>query len=275
MVSAFAGLVRIEDWPRYESRVESNTRRILELLDEHGVLATFFILGWVAERQKSLVKDIHAAGHEVACHGYDHRLVYNMTPEEFREDVHRAKDIIEGITGSPVLGYRAPSYSIVKKSLWALDALIKEGFLYDSSIFPLSLRHDMYGIPGALRFPHRISRDGGEITEIPPTTYRLLGVNLPVAGGGYLRLYPASLTSLAIKRINYGEKKPVIIYFHPWEIDPRQPRIKGGLKFFKSRFRHYVNLDTTLPKVKRFLGSMRFRPMAEIASQVHFPSHPA
>ena len=261
MVSAFAGAVRFEDWHRYESRVEKNTRRILDLFGEYGVRATFFILGWVAERHKGLVLDIHAAGHEVACHGYSHRLIYNMTRKEFAEDVRRAKNILEDITGRPVAGYRAPSYSIVKQNLWALNVLLEEGFLYDSSIFPV--RHDLYGIPDACRFPHRISLDGAEIAEIPPSTFRFLGVNLPVAGGGYLRLYPACLTNHAIRTINHGEKKPVVIYFHPWEIDPGQPRINGGLK---ARLRHYVNLDSTLPKVRHFLGALKFRPMAEIAS---------
>ncbi len=263
MVSAFAGVVKFEDWHRYESRVEHNTRRILALLDKHGVRATFFVLGWVAERHKALVRDIHDAGHEVACHGYNHRLIYNMTREEFGEDIARAKDILEGITGEAVLGYRAPSYSIVKQNLWALDVLIEKAFLYDSSIFPI--RHDTYGIPGAHRFPHLISRGGGEIVEIPPATFRLLGQNLPVAGGGYLRLYPAYLTNLAIRAINNREKKPVVVYFHPWEIDPGQPKMKGGLK---SRFRHYMNLASTLPKLERFLGALRFRPLAEVMAEV-------
>ncbi|MDA8387528.1 MAG: DUF3473 domain-containing protein [Nitrospiraceae bacterium] len=263
MVSAFASSVKFEDWHKYESRVEQNTYRILALLNEYGVRATFFILGWVAQRHKGLVRDIHAAGHEVACHGYNHRLVYDMTQDEFREDVSRAKDILEGITGEPVRGYRAPSYSIIKRNLWALDVLIEKSFLYDSSIFPI--RHDMCGIPDACRFPHRVSRGCGEIIEVPPSTFRFLGMNLPVAGGGYLRLYPAYLTGLAIKKINSREEKPAVVYFHPWEIDPGQPRLKGGLK---SRFRHYVNLGSTLPKLRHFLGALRFLPLAELAARV-------
>lgn len=264
MVSAFAGEVRFEDWHAYDSRVEHNTNRILALLEEFGVKATFFILGWVAERNRNLVCDIHKAGHEVACHGYSHRLVYKMSPEEFREDVRKAKGILEDMSGAAVAGYRAASYSIIKETLWALDILIEEGFSYDSSIFPI--RHDLYGIPGASRFGHRIQRDGGEIIEIPPATLRVLGQNVPVAGGGYFRLYPRLLTSLAIKWINEKEREPVVVYLHPWEIDPDQPKMKGGLK---SRFRHYINLDSTFPKLRHFLGELSFGPMAEISTLVH------
>ena len=181
MVSAFSDVVRFEDWPGYESRVERNTRKILELLAEHGIKGTFFILGWVAERNKGLVREIHKAGHEVACHGYSHRLVYDLSPGEFREDVRKVKTILEDITGAAVLGYRAASYSIVLKSMWALDILIEEGFRYDSSIFPSTMT-------GAWRARGRevraIKRNGGMLMEFPPSTFRVFGINMPVAGGG-------------------------------------------------------------------------------------------
>ncbi|MBZ0155101.1 MAG: DUF3473 domain-containing protein [Alphaproteobacteria bacterium] len=259
MVSAFADSVRFEEWSRYESRVEKNTRRLFEMLDRHGVKGTFFILGWVAERCPGLVRDIGSAGHEVACHGYRHRLIYTMTPEQFREDVHRAKGILEECAGTAVAGYRAASYSIVKETLWALDILIEEGFRYDSSIFPI--HHDRYGIPGGERFAHRIERAGGALVEIPPSTITLFGQNVPVAGGGYLRLFPLGITRAAIKSINRREGKPVVVYLHPWEIDPHQPRIRCGLK---SRVRHYLNLKSTAAKVESLLREFPFGPMSSL-----------
>ncbi len=257
MVSGFSDVIKFEDWHRYESRVEKNTYSILDLLDEYGVKATFFVLGWVAEHYPELVKDIHSAGHEVACHGYNHRLLFNLTPEQFKEDVHLAKRILEDITGSSVIGYRAASYSVVKKTLWALDTLIEEGFFYDSSIFPI--RHDRYGFPEADRFPHIIKRSNGTIVEFPPSTYRLFGQNIPVAGGGYLRLFPLQVTKAAIKRINEKERKTAILYLHPWEIDIHQPRFKGQ---WRSQIRHYINLHSTMPKLRNFLTSFKFKPLS-------------
>jgi polysaccharide deacetylase family protein (PEP-CTERM system associated) len=257
MVSAFADVVKFEDWHRYESRVENNTYRLLDLLSEYGVKATFFILGWVAEHYPELVRDIHSAGHEVACHGYNHRLIYNLTPEQFREDVRIAKNILEDITGTPVIGYRAASYSIIKKTLWAIDILIEEGFLYDSSIFPI--HHDRYGLPEADRFPHVIKRNNGTIMEFPPSTYNIFGQNIPVAGGGYLRLYPLHLTKAAIKRINKRDRQIAILYLHPWEIDKDQPRLNGC---WKSKIRHYINLNSTLPKLKNFIEEFKFKPLS-------------
>ncbi len=261
MVSAFSDVVRFEDWPGYESRVERNTRKILELLAEHGIKGTFFILGWVAERNKGLVREIHGAGHEVACHGYNHRLVYNLSPGEFREDVRKVKTILEDITGAAVLGYRAASYSIVLKSLWALDILIEEGFRYDSSIFPIY--HDRYGVPGADRFAHEIKRNGGMLMEFPPSTFRVFGINMPVAGGGYFRLTPISITKSLIRTINAREKKPVVFYVHPWEIDAGQPRIKGK---WLSEFRHNLNLESTFPKMKALIKEFKFRPLKEFCA---------
>jgi polysaccharide deacetylase family protein (PEP-CTERM system associated) len=258
MVSAFADVVRFDEWHKYESRIEKNTRKILDLLDEYKVQATFFVLGWVAERHPELIRDIHSRGHEIACHSYNHMLIYHLTRAQFREDVYTAKSILEDITGAAISGYRAPSYSITPKTLWALDILIEEGFLYDSSIFPI--HHDLYGFPGANRFPHVIKRANGTIIEFPPSTYKLFGQNIPVAGGGYLRLFPLQITKSMIKKINTKEQQPVTVYFHPWEIDKDQPRLNGCLK---SKLRHYMNLKSTFPKLKSFLKEFRFRPLGE------------
>jgi polysaccharide deacetylase family protein (PEP-CTERM system associated) len=258
MVSAFTDVVKFEDWHRFESRVKANTYKIIELLDGFGVKATFFVLGWVAEHYPQLVRDIDRSGHEVACHSYNHRLIYDLTPHEFREDLKKAKHLLEDITGSPVTGFRAPSYSIVEKSLWALDILIEQGFLYDSSIFPI--HHDRYGVPHAERFFHMIKRNGGSIKEFPPSTYSILGQNIPIAGGGYLRLLPFWLTKKAIKRINEKEKQPVILYTHPWEIDPQQPKINGNMI---SRARHYTNLSTTYQKLRALLKEYKFKSLSE------------
>jgi polysaccharide deacetylase family protein (PEP-CTERM system associated) len=262
MVSAFADIVRFEEWDTYESRVERNTYRILDVLDEHDVKATFFILGWVAERCSNLVRDIHASGHEVACHGYNHRLIYDQTPDQFREDVRKAKGILEDIIGSPVIGYRAASYSIVQETLWALDILIEEKFQYDSSIFPI--HHDRYGLPGAERFPHVVRRKTGTLREFPPSTYRILGQNIPVAGGGYLRFFPLQVTKTAIRNINEREEKPVIFYLHPWEIDTKQPRLRGRRL---SKLRHYLNLGSTMPKLKKVLSEFKFKHLSEFLNE--------
>ena len=263
MVSAFADVIRFEDWHTYESRIENNTYKILELLDEYGVKATFFVLGWVAEHYPELVADIHKRGHEVACHGYNHRLVYNLSPAGFREDIRKSRSLIEDVTGQPVLGYRAASYSITKDSLWAFDILIEEGFVYDSSIFPV--HHDRYGIPDADRFCHEISNPSGTIKEFPLSTLTFRIPNsefrFPIAGGGYLRLLPARFTEWAIRRLNEKEKQPAVIYIHPWEFDPGQPRLKGSRL---SMFRHYVNLNTTISKVKSILRSFRLAPAKEV-----------
>lgn len=264
MVSAFADRVPFSAWNRYESRVEHNTRRILELLGKQNVKGTFFVLGWVAERCPQLMREIHGCGHEIACHGYNHRLIYELTPEEFRRDVRTAKSILENAVGSRVNGYRAPSYSIVERTLWALDILIEEGFRYDSSIFPI--HHDRYGLPGAERFPHLLKRPAGVIMEFPPSTWRILGQNVPVAGGGYLRLYPLPLTRAAMRTINERERKPVIMYVHPWEIDGEQPRMHGS---FAARLRHYVNIGSTMHKLRCFLNEF---PFDRLATMLPLPS---
>jgi polysaccharide deacetylase family protein (PEP-CTERM system associated) len=257
MVSAFADVVKFDEWCRYESRIEKNTNTILDLLAEFGATGTFFVLGWVAERYPTLVRDIHAAGHEIACHGYNHRLIYNLTPEQFREDVRRAKDILENITGTTVKGYRAASYSVVKSTLWALTILVEEGFQYDSSIYPI--HHDRYGFPSAERFPHIVKTHKGEIMEFPPSTYHIWGQNIPVAGGGYLRLLPLQVTRAMVKRINEKEKQTAMIYVHPWEIDAEQPRLKGS---WKSEIRHYINIRSTMPKLRGLLTEFKFKPLS-------------
>jgi len=260
MVSGFADVVSYSDWSGYPSRVARSTGRILDILDEMGVKATFFVLGWIAEHHPGVVREICGRGHEIASHGYSHRLVYEQTPEEFREDIVRAKKVTEDVTGGPVLGYRAPSYSITLKSLWALDILIEEGFLYDSSIFPIY--HDRYGYPEFGRFPKMVNGKGGtSLLEIPLTTARIFGKNFPIAGGGYLRLFPLGLIKWGLVKFNRKDGYPAIIYIHPWELDPEQPKISGGRL---SNFRHNVNLSKTASKVRDLLRSFAFGPVREV-----------
>ncbi len=266
-VNAFARQVRYDDWDSFPLRVDANTMRILDLLDEFDIRATFFILGWVAERRPCLVKEIHRRGHEVACHGYGHQLIFSIGSEAFRKDIRRAKQIVEDQCGVAVKGYRAPSYSITRKSLWALDILVEEGFSYDSSIFPIV--HDTYGIPGGERFPHEISTGSGKLTEFPISTLPITIGNwhwrFPIAGGGYLRLFNALWIVKAINYINTKESQPAVVYFHPWEIDPDQPRIRAGLK---SRFRHYVNLERMESKVKCLLHNLQFCRVRDVLGLV-------
>jgi polysaccharide deacetylase family protein (PEP-CTERM system associated) len=257
MVSAFADVIKFRDWHQFESRIERNTHIIIDMLAQYNVHATFFVLGWVAEHYRGLVRNIYEAGHEIACHGYNHRLIYDLTPEQFREDIRMAKGILENVTGTAVKGYRAASYSVVKSTLWALDVLVSEGFQYDSSIYPV--HHDRYGIPSADRFPHLVSTKSGDIMEFPPSTYHIWGQNIPVAGGGYLRLYPWQLTKAIIKRINEREKQAAMIYIHPWEIDVEQPRLKGS---WKSEIRHYINIRSTMPKLQGLLTEFKFKPLS-------------
>ena len=253
-VSALAKSVHPDSWASRESRVERNTHRLLDLFEQVDVRATFFVLGWVAERHRQLVRDIADRGHEVACHGYSHRLVYDQSPEEFREETLRSKRLLEDVIGSSVLGYRAASYSIVRRSLWALDTLAELGFSYDSSIFPV--RHDRYGIPDAERAPHRLQTPGGHsIVEWPLSTARVAGIGLPVSGGGYFRLLPYWLTRWGLESINRRERRPFVFYLHPWEIDPGQPRVPAS---WLSRFRHYTNLEKCEERLRRLLGEFSF-----------------
>jgi polysaccharide deacetylase family protein (PEP-CTERM system associated) len=262
-VTAFANSIKVKDWDIYPSRVRDNTIKVLDILDTFSVKATFFVLGWIADKFPSLVKEIHERGHEIASHGYDHQLVYDAGPDKFKDDIRRSKRLLEDICGVKVVGYRAPSYSITKKSLWALDILIAEGFLYDSSVFPVA--HDIYGIPDAGRFLYDIQRPSGTIKEFPLSTIEIkcggFKYRIPVAGGGYLRLFPLWMTKKAINTLNVKEHQPAVLYFHPWEIDLKQPRIRAGIK---SRLRHYTNLSKTEDRIKNILSSFKFAPMRNI-----------
>jgi polysaccharide deacetylase family protein (PEP-CTERM system associated) len=258
-VSAFEGIAPRHTWDAFESRVCRNTDRLLTIFEEAGVTATFFILGWVAERYPELVRRIAAQGHEIASHGYAHRLVYDLTKDAFRDDVRRSKDLLESAASTRVYGYRAPSYSVTPRSLWALDILIEEGFGYDSSIFPI--HHDRYGIPVSAREPYVLDRQSGSLIEAPGSAIRLGPMNLPVGGGGYFRLLPYRWTHWGIARMNQREQRAAIFYLHPWEIDPEQPRLAGGRL---SRLRHYRNLDQTESRLRRLLSDFQFGPMRTI-----------
>jgi polysaccharide deacetylase family protein (PEP-CTERM system associated) len=259
-VAALASAIDRKDWDRCERRVERNTRRLLALFAEHDLCATFFVLGWVAERHPALVREIAAAGHEVASHGYSHQLVYRQTPGEFRRETRRAKAVLEDQIQRPVQGYRAASYSITKRSLWALDILAELGFAWDSSIFPI--RHDRYGIPGTPRWPHRLRTPaGGTLLEFPLSTWQVAGCRLPIAGGGYFRLYPYAVTRTGLSSINRQHRRPFIFYLHPWEIDPEQPRVEAGLL---SSFRHYNNLEKCEPRLRRLLSDFRFTTVGHV-----------
>ena len=244
-VSGFEPFVNRDEWDAYESRVGPSTDRLLDLLAAADVRATFFVLGWVAERQPSLVRAIRAAGHEIGCHSYAHRLIYEMTPDEFRADLRLSLDILQDTLGEPVTAYRAPSFSVTRDSTWALDILVEEGITLDSSIYPT--HHDRYGIPGTPLGPHRIDREAGSLWEFPPPVWNLCGYPVPVGGGGYFRLYPYALTRLGLGKIN-ASGRPFAAYLHPWEIDPDQPRIEASLG---RRFRHYVNLARTESRLER------------------------
>lgn len=262
-VNAFKAVIDRKEWGSYPQRVLENTRRVLDLLDEHGTRATFFVLGWVAERQPALVREIARRGHEIACHGYGHELLFDIGPAGFRSDLRKSRLLLEDLCGSKIKGYRAPSFSITDRSLWALDVLLEEGFLYDSSMFPI--RHDVYGTPGVNPFPHRIARPAGTLWEFPMTTvtFRFAGAQrrFPVSGGGYLRLLPVRFVLQAFRRVNRVDRQPGVLYFHPWEIDPGQPRVAAPLK---SRLRHYHNLGATEGKIGTLLRSLRFAPLAEV-----------
>lgn len=322
-INAFANVIKREDWDSFESRVERNTYRILDILDSVSsqlsdvsnqqskiqnrsfsnsnnkgqttdritckpIRATFFVLGWVAERYPNLIKEIHAREHEVACHGYSHKVIFSQTKEEFREDVKRATGILEDLTGNDVIGYRAPTYSVTQETIWALEILYELGFKYDSSIFPI--KHDVYGFPDAPRFPFLVKFDGKEfpefierypltasqpslttsvfpshrhsIIEFPLTTTCIGGHNLPISGGGYFRLLPYPVTKSCLKKINEHEGMPFVFYFHPWEIDPHFPKIINAK--WLSKFRTYVNLGKTENRFKKLLLNFSFTKMADL-----------
>jgi polysaccharide deacetylase family protein (PEP-CTERM system associated) len=258
-VAALASSINRDSWNSREQRVVANTQKLLAIFEQSGVSATFFILGWVAERYPHLVREISVRGHEIACHGYSHRLVYEQTPEEFYKETRFAKSILEDIVGTAVLGYRAASYSIVRKSLWALDILVELGFIYDSSIFPV--HHDRYGIPNAERAPHRMLTEKNKyIVEWPLSTAKIFGFSLPVSGGGYFRLLPYWLTRWGLTSINRSEGRPFIFYLHPWEIDPEQPRVSTK---WLSRFRHYTNLEKCEERLRLLLHEYNFAPVRD------------
>jgi polysaccharide deacetylase family protein (PEP-CTERM system associated) len=259
-VEAFRGLIAPHQWDDFPSRVVPSTQRLLDLLEARDTLATFFVLGWVAERHPALVREIQARGHEVACHGHAHQIIHSMAQDEFRADVRRAKEAIEDAAGSAVHGYRAPTFSVVQNTLWALDVLAAAGFRYDSSIFPI--HHDRYGIPGARRVPHRIGLSGGaEIVEFPISTVQIAGQNFPYSGGGYFRLAPYPLIRAALNHTNRREELPAMVYLHPWELDPDQPRVPVGAL---TRLRHYANLRHTAGKLDRLLQDFAFAPAGRV-----------
>jgi polysaccharide deacetylase family protein (PEP-CTERM system associated) len=253
-VAAFQDIVGSDDWANIPSRVQANTDKVLEIMADAGVIGTFFVLGWAAERYPSLVKSIVAAGHEVACHGYSHRQIYHQSREEFREETRRAKAILEDQSGSPVTGYRAATFSVTKKTLWALDELVEAGFDYDSSIFPI--RHDNYGLAEAPVEPYLATGpEGGQLAEFPISVLQLGGMKLPIAGGGYFRLFPYAVTRWGLNRIA-ASGRPTVFYLHPWEVDPEQPRFENARRF--SKFRHYNNLDRCESRFRRLLKDFEF-----------------
>src|SRR5215472_9409578 len=259
-VEAFAGQVPRESWDNRPSRVVANTQRVLDLFDQYQAKGTFFFVGWVAARFPHLVREVQSHGHELACHSYWHRTVYSLTPDEFRKDTRQARRAIEDAAGVPVKGYRAPSWSITKSCLWALDILAEEGFTYDSSIYPI--HHDLYGVPGAQRFPYTHDCGNGlKLHEFPPATLRFLGANFPAAGGGYLRIFPSAFTELAFRTFEKQYSERVVVYLHPWELDPEQPRINGPLK---SRLRHYTHPGSMRARLHTILSRHKFQPFKDV-----------
>ncbi len=264
-VAAFNKVIKPEDWEKWPCRVEENTHKLLQLFDEADIKITFFILGWVAERYPELVKTIHAQGHEIASHGYSHQLIYKQDPKVFREETAKSKQILEDLAQVSVTGYRAASYSITRKSLWALDTLAELGFTWDSSIFPT--RHDNYGIPHSPEEPYRlVTSNGLVLTEFPLTTAKVFGQSIPAAGGGYFRQYPYALSRWLFERASLGQTKPQIFYLHPWEIDPDQPRVPNA-SFF-SNFRHYTNLKRCLPRLESMIKDFQFGTISQSLGSV-------
>ncbi len=258
-VQAFAGSIDRADWDTLPRRVEANTDRFLAMFAAAGVRATFFTLGWVADRHPELVRRIVAGGHELASHGYAHRLAHEQTPAEFRADVGRARRLLEDVGGAHVRGYRAPTFSINASNPWAFEVLADEGYAYSSSIYPI--RHDLYGMPDAPRGPHRVA--GGRLLEIPMTTVRVAGRSLPCAGGGYFRLLPYAVFRAGLRRA--GKEQPGMFYTHPWEIDPGQPRNTAAPRM--ARFRHYVNIGRTERRIERLLRDFAWSRVDDVFRQ--------
>jgi len=265
-VSAFWSDSRRQEWDRYESRVERNTRLLAELLAMHGMKATFFVLGWVAERHPELVKSLVAQGHEVASHGYGHELVTTQSPERFRQDVRVAKEILEDLTGSPVVGYRAPSFSITSETAWALSILVEEGYTYDSSIYDRFRRAEVESRPSC---GFEIVTPAGRIWEVPPSTLQILGFQIPVAGGGYFRLFPYAASRSFLRRLERQGAK-LVMYLHPWEFDPQQPRMDGS---WLSQFRHYLNLHKTEERLISLLEDFQFGSIAQVMRPLWLLDH--
>ena len=250
-------------WESFEDRTERNTERVMELLASHSAKGTFFILGWTAKRHPDLVRRIASEGHEVASHGYDHELIYNLDPQAYREDIRRARELLQDLSGQEVIGYRAPSYTIMTRTLWALPILVDEGYRYDSSIFPIARRR--YGMPKARRWPHRMDLDDGRsLAEFPLPTIRFGPLNLPATGGAYLRLLPFGLQKWAVMRM-LRDRRPFVLTIHPWELDPDQPRFPVGLR---TRWTHYHNLHRASARLGNLVGCARFCPMAQILKNV-------
>ena len=271
-VSAFEKVSPVSEWDSFQLRVQSNTEKILDSLSEKGLVATFFVLGWVAQRCPELIKKIAAQGHEIASHGFGHRRIGELSRIEFREDILSSKKLLEDLSGQEVIGYRAPSYSITAQTNWAFGELVDAGYHYDSSVFPI--RHDFYGLADWPRLPFFVEKtqgggwqprvdsengDSQQIFEIPITTIEIKGKNFPIAGGGYFRLFPYAFTRWGLRRINRKDASPFVFYLHPWEFDPEQPRFSSaGLK---SRFRHYINLQRTEPRFLQLIDDFRFGPL--------------
>jgi polysaccharide deacetylase family protein (PEP-CTERM system associated) len=261
-VSAFERYVSRHEWPLLETRVAVGVGRLLDLLARHGSRATFFVLGCVAERHPDLVRTIASAGHEIASHGWGHRRVTALSPDAFRHSVRRSKQLLEDAAAMPVLGFRAPSFSIVPGLEWALRILVEEGYRYDSSLFPV--RRPGYGYRNGARDPHRLTTPAGDLLEFPPATFRWLGANVPAAGGAYLRLLPLALVRAAVRQ---AERRgaAATLYVHPWEVDPQQPRLAVPML---ARVRHYGGLRRTLPRLERLLSEFRFRPVRDRVAAV-------
>jgi polysaccharide deacetylase family protein (PEP-CTERM system associated) len=262
-VEAFASHISYEHWDSFTPRVERNVKRILDLFAQHDCRATFFVLGWVARKFPKLVQEIAKGGHEIASHGYRHQRLHILTPDEFRRDIKQAKAVLTDQIGRPIQCYRAPSFSITRATLWAFDILVEEGISFDSSVFPV--RHDLYGYPDAKRFPSwYVLKNGERLFEFPPSTIRCSGQNIGVGGGGYLRFTPYAITRWALKRLNQVLQQPAMVYFHPWEIDPGQPRIRAR---GRSILRHYTNLSIMESKIERLLQDFRFGSLSEVCNR--------
>jgi polysaccharide deacetylase family protein (PEP-CTERM system associated) len=258
-VSGFERQIPRTEWPSFPSRVEANTDRLLAILDAHQVRGTFFIVGWTAERHPALVQRIKACGHEIGSHSYWHRLVYELSPNEFRADLKRSCDVLSSLTGDPVRLYRAPSFSVVRQTPWALEILAEEGIHIDSSIYPIV--HDRYGIPNAHPGPHRIETNSGLLWEVPPAVMRWGRFRVPAGGGAYFRMFPWMYSRFCLNQINRRAELPFVFYLHPWELDPDQPRLRAGTR--SGRLRHYANLRHTKKKLELLLQHFQFGTLSQ------------